>query len=148
MFVMYIFFSMNPDNSDNEVILIESRKEQMQEVEAMLKNAKSKFTKYRQCVEQRKKLIRERVQKKKRQAVGAQVTTEIHNLCVWHSRVRTTRYLAETSRQQLEDRLNKFQQSISTDIQRYIELSDELAKSQQRYPPDDKDIDDELVYRC
>ena len=135
---------MNQKNDSDELTILQSREEQIDKVEGMLKEARQKSAKYHLSIIQRK----QHDQKLKEMKTGAQIATGLHVLYMCRRKTRRVKQTFETSLQQLKESLQRAQTSVSTDCQRYMELYDDLVRSEQKYPMDENYDSNKIVYRC
>jgi len=138
---------MDSNNSDDEVLSVRSQDEQIQETERLLEDTRLKSARHQQNVERRKRQLQKIKKMRTGNTTGARLAMELHTLYICRRRVRDTKSVLETSLRQLKESTQKLQNLVSRDCQRYIELCDGLALSQQRYPIEHDEID-EFVYRC
>ena len=135
---------MNQKNDSDELTILQSREEQIDKVEDMLKEVRQKSAEYHLSIIQRK----QHDQKLKEMKTGAQIATGLHVLYMCRRKTRRVKQTFEIGLQQLKESLQQAQASVSTDCQRYMEFYDDLARSEQNYPAGETHRSDEFVYRC
>ena len=135
---------MNQKNDSDELTILQSREEQIDKVEDMLKEVRQDSADYHLSIIQRK----QHDQKLKEMKTGAQIATGLHVLYMCRRKTRRVKQTFETSLQQLKESLQRAQTSVSTDCQRYMELYDDLVRSEQKYPMDENYDSNKIVYRC
>ena len=132
---------MNQKNDSDELTILQSREEQIDKVKDMLKEARQKSAEYHLSIIQRK----QHDQKLKEMKTGAQIATGLHVLYMCRRKTRRVKQTFETSLQQLKESLQRAQTSVSTDCQRYMELYDDLVRSEQKYPMDENYDSNKIV---
>ena len=135
---------MDPNSDNDELIILQSREEQIGKVKGMLEKARQDSADYHLSIIRRK----QHDQKLKEMKTGAQIATGLHVLYMCRRKTRRVKQTFETSLQQLKESLQRAQTSVSTDCQRYMELYDDLVRSEQKYPMDENSDSNKIVYRC